>query len=65
MKKSDEPPAKIEAGDLEFPDWSDMVDSSSQISVEAAFRLCDEYASWLRPDAYDRRPPKCEVEFVL
>lgn len=53
--------------DFELPDWSGMEDSSSRISAEAAFRLCEELVVFAaRAGAQtDDRPEKCLVEFVL
>jgi hypothetical protein len=68
MKKSDESPPKSEAADLEFPDWSGMVDSSKLVSVEAAFKLIEQYREMFPEACRQRRtapPEKCIVEFVL
>jgi hypothetical protein len=68
MKKPDEPARQSEGADLEFPDWSGMVDSSKMVSVEAAFKWIEEYQKMF-PEAYRRRrdtpPEKCIVEFIL
>jgi hypothetical protein len=69
MKKSDVPVPKVEEpDDLEFPDWSGMDTTSARISVDAAFRFCEQYAAWF-PEAarvwQSRRVEKCPVEFVL
>lgn len=70
MKKPDEPAARTESLDLEFPDWSGMDDSTARLTVDAAFQLCDQYATWFPEIVHLRRsplnrPPKCCVEFVL
>jgi len=67
MKKFDAPAAKIDPDDLEFPDWSGMDDSTHRLPVEAAFRLCEEFAVCYRTGTDPRyvRAQKCEVEFVL
>jgi len=45
-----------------------MDTTSARISVDAAFRLCEQYAAWF-PEAarvwQSRRVEKCPVEFVL
>ena len=68
MKKSDESAAKTEMADLEFPDWSGMVETANRISVETAFEMAESYRKWF-PEAYRQRqsqqPMKCQVEFVL
>ena len=68
MKKSNASAPKSKENDLEFPDWSGMTDSTVQISVEAAFQLCEQYRAWF-PEAAKKwdaqRPEKCLVEFVL
>ena len=46
MKKSDESAARVEPGELEFPDWSDMDDSSARVGPDAAFLLCEQYPVW-------------------
>jgi hypothetical protein len=66
MKKSNELAAKADNWDLDLPDWSGMDDStSSRISVEATFRLCEEYLALypLKENWRSARPPMCEVEF--
>jgi hypothetical protein len=54
--------------DLQFPDWSGMDDSAPRVTADAAFALCEQYPKWF-PEAtrqyLQRRPEKCEVEFVL
>jgi hypothetical protein len=68
MKKPDEPDRQSAGEDLEFPDWSGMVDSSKIVSVAAAFKWIEEYRKMF-PEAYRRRqvepPEKCIVEFIL
>lgn len=68
MKKSNASKAGTETAALEFPDWSGMDESSSRLSVQAAFQLCEQYSAWF-PDAAQRwmrqRPPKCLEEFTL
>ena len=46
MKKSDESATRVEPGELEFPDWSGMDDSSARVDPDAAFLLCEEYPVW-------------------
>jgi hypothetical protein len=68
MKKSDASAAHADSGELGFPDWSGMDDSSSRISAEDAFRLCEEYAAQFpgaRRNWRSQRPEKCNVEFTL
>ncbi len=68
MKKCDDSAGKAEAVELEFPDWSDMDDSSARIDPNAAFQLCEQYRSWYPQLAKQWRlqePEKCIVEFVL
>jgi hypothetical protein len=68
MKKSNAPAAGTEQAALEFPDWSGMDDSSSRVSVEAAFRLCEEYFALFPAAARRSRTrwqEKCTVEFTL
>ena len=68
MKKSEEPVPKTQTAELDFPDWSEMDDSTSRVGPEAAFEYCDRYAQWfpeLTRKACAQRPPKCLVEFVL
>ncbi len=68
MKKPEEPAAKAEFLELEFPDWSGMDDSSARLSPDAAFLLCEQYPSWFAEAAVKwktQRPEKCLVEFTL
>jgi len=68
MKKSEGPAAGTNSGDLEFPDWSGMDDSSERITAEAAFRLCEQYPALFFEQAAkwrDQAAEKCIVEFVL
>lgn len=68
MKKSDESSAKGEPGELEFPDWSGMDDSSARVGPDAAYLLCEQYpVSFAEATAKWRtqRPEKCLVEFTL
>lgn len=67
MRRSEEPAQPSESTDLDFPDWSGMDDSSSRITPEAAFRLCEMYPQLLataRKGNLDR-PKKSLTEFVL
>jgi hypothetical protein len=68
VKKSDESAARNETGELEFPAWSGMDDSSARVSPDAAFLLCEQYPVWFA-EAVARwriqRPEKCLVEFRL
>ena len=68
MKECDASVARTETGDLEFPDWSGMDDSSRRVSPDAAFQLCEQYPTWF-PEQVKRwrsqRPEKCVVEFSL
>jgi hypothetical protein len=68
MKKFDDSANKAELGELEFPDWSGMDDSSGRVSLDAAFQLCEQYRSWF-PEWVEtwqvQRPEKCLAEFVL
>jgi hypothetical protein len=68
MKKSKKSAARTEAAELQLPDWSGMDDSSGRISVDAAFRFCEEYRILFPQLAdpktvFERR--KCDAEFVL
>jgi len=68
MKRPDEPAAKAELLELEFPDWSGMNDSSARLSPDAAFLLCEQYQAWFPEAAVkwrSQRPEKCLVEFKL
>ncbi len=68
MKKSDESVVKVESGELKFPDWSGMDDTSARVSPDVAFQLCEQYAQWFPDTAAmgrERRPEKCLVEFTL
>lgn len=65
MKKSDEPPKTSDSIELEFPDWSGMDDTTSRLSVETAFRLCEEYAQRYPAFRRQRDDDKCDVEFIL
>jgi hypothetical protein len=59
---------RFDSGDLEFPDWSGMDDSTQRISADAAFQLCEQYPRWFPEQAkrwLAHRPEKCTVEFVL
>jgi hypothetical protein len=68
MKKSEEPAAKVDSADLEFPDWSGMIDPPNRVTSEAAFEFCEQYRAMF-PDLVERwnaqRPEQCTVEFVL
>jgi hypothetical protein len=68
MKKSDDSAGKVEAVELEFPDWSGMDDSSDRVNPDAAFELCEQYRAWF-PELTEKwrsqRPEKCLAEFVL
>ena len=67
-KKSDESVARSEPGELEFPDWSGMEDSSGHVSSDAAFLFCEQYPVWFAEAAVrlrKQRPEKCLVEFTL
>ena len=68
MKKSDESAVKVESGELKFPDWSGMDDSSARVSPDAALQLCEQYAEWFPDTAVmwrSRGLEKCPVEFTL
>jgi hypothetical protein len=68
MKKSNASAVRIEALDLQFPDWSGMERSSGRLGVDAAFDLCEQYLLWFpKPHYYRRhqRREKCAVEFTL
>ena len=68
VKKADEPAARVEAGELEFPDWSGMDDSVAPLDADAAFVLCEQYPVWFAEAAArwrKQRPEKCLVEFTL
>jgi hypothetical protein len=67
MKKSNASAARTNTADLEFPDWSGMDDSTKRVSVETAFRLCEEYYRWFPASRRARkaRSEKCTVEFSL
>jgi hypothetical protein len=68
MKKSHEPAARADPGELEFPDWSGMDDSSARVGPDAAFLLCEQYPAWFAEAAAQwriHRPEKCLVEFEL
>jgi hypothetical protein len=68
MKMSNASAPKTDLADLQFPDWSGMDDSAPRVTADAAFALCEQYPKWF-PEAtrqyLQRRPEKCEVEFVL
>jgi hypothetical protein len=68
MKQSNAAAVRIEALDLEFPDWSGMERSSGRLGVDAAFELCEQYMLWF-PKAHSnrrhQRREKCVVEFTL
>jgi hypothetical protein len=68
MKKCDDSAGKAETGDLEFPDWSGMDDSSARLTPDAAYQLCEQYRAWF-PELTEKwrsqRTEKCLVEFVL
>jgi hypothetical protein len=68
MKKSDESAPKAETTELEFPDWSGMIDSSKRVNVETAFEMVELYRKWFPRACRQRQsqpPAKCLVEFVL
>ena len=67
MKKSEEPVAVGECLELEFPDWNGMDDSSSRITPEAAFRLCELYPMLFGKSRLEARNngERRIVEFVL
>jgi hypothetical protein len=65
-KKSEKPAGS--SSELELPDWSGMDESPNRISIEAAFRLTEEYARFLAGTPHGEavlRREKCTVEFVL
>ncbi len=68
MRKSGDSAQTADAVELVFPDWSGMEDSSSRMTPDAAFQVCEEYRSWF-PGLVEKwasqRPEKCLVEFVL
>ncbi len=68
MKQSDDSAHRVNSGELEFPDWSGMDDSSARLSPQTAYVLSEQYGSWF-PEAAakwrSQRPDKCLVEFVL
>jgi hypothetical protein len=68
IRRSKRPAARSRHVDLDLPDWSGMDDSSKRVTVEAAFELCEQYASWfpLSPaQSHLRRRGKCLVEFTF
>ena len=68
MRKSDDSARKADSGELEFPDWSGMDDSSARVSSDAAYQLCERYRAWfpeLAEQWQSQRPEKCLAEFVL
>jgi len=60
--------SKASADDLEFPDWSGMLDTGLNVDPATAFRLCEKYYAKL-PDATKQalleRRKDCPVEFIL
>jgi len=67
MKNSSEQPGP-ESSELEFPDWSGMVDTGQMVSPATAFRLVGHYYKWLpnkEEILKERAAQRCEVEFVL
>jgi hypothetical protein len=68
MKSSGESAGQNPDRELEFHDWSGMADPPVNLSVEAAFRRIEEYASWYRRlhgPASLKPSDCCDVEFVL
>lgn len=67
MKNSDDSHAS-DSSDLEFPDWSGLVERRTTLPVEAVFVLCEEYVGYF-PKAFQerrkRRVPKDIVPFEL
>jgi hypothetical protein len=63
--KSNEPAGPSDHLELEFPDWTGMDDSSTRITPEAAFRLCELYPLLLPKSDRDNGSKKCVVEFIL
>jgi hypothetical protein len=65
MKSS---PDQSNSDDLEFPDWSGMVDSSQMIDPVVALALVEEYYQMFPNKAQLlalRAAQRCDVEFVL
>ena len=54
--------------ELDLPDWSGMDDTSTRVTPEAAFRLCENYpalASGRGQEMGDDTQERVVVEFVL